>query len=346
MRERHGASDRRRRAWTFVLVLLAALGTMAPTCSFLSYKSDVEKVCDAEHASGISAAGNGAALIAWLGKNVATPEGVVLINELATKGPRDRAVQLRNEARKLSMAACPLADTFEAQARDDDVKQDMINLCAQRAVLDTGTAALLDITSAPDDAERLREIREWAASNARTPTLGPVVDKLGQAAPRDRGKVLRGEASKLAVSPCVLADALDRPPPAPIKLAPTILPTFAITKYEGSRKFATIVSDVVAGNGDIINACYAVGLAKVPTLTGKATARVTLDSNGKVTGAKDDGSTLSDHKVVKCVIDAFANASYPKIPDKGGEKFTVTLTFSTTSSIGTPPQTQIAPPKK
>ncbi len=317
-----------------------ALPTLTmPTC--LSYKNDVETVCDSEARSGLSAK-SGDALFAWMQKNVATPEGAVLVNELSTKAARDRAIQLRAEAKKVSIAACLLADTFDAQAKADDVKLDWTNLCAQRALLDSGAVALLDIRGAPDDGERLREIKGWVAENAKTSALSPIVDKLGQTAPKDRGAYLRGEANKAGVSPCGLGDALDAPLPSqakPVFPPNAPQPTFAVVKYDGNKKFAPIISDTLNTDAPAITACYANGLLTNSKLAGKVSLRVTVEA-AKASNVKDEGSAVDDKRVVGCIIDVFKNSLFPRMIEKGGDKFSITLSLFTTSTP-TQPQTTV-----
>jgi hypothetical protein len=318
-----------------VVVVALANATLAPTC--WSYKGDVERTCDAEHLSATKA--DGPALMEWLKRSVSTPEGVVLANELSTKSARDRSLQLRGEARKLGVVACPLADSYEVLAKDQDWKQDVANLCDQHVLLPGGGSAVLDITTLPDDAERLREIREWALAHLKTTDAQDIVPRVGQAAPKDRGKALRAEAARAQITtPCALADALERPLPivAKIAIASPVLPTLTITGYDSDRlgkKYSGAAVEGVRNAGGAINTCYASGLARDPKLAGKLSVRVALDGSGKVTSALADAPAFSDKKVVKCVLtDAFGGMSFAK-PDKGGVKFTIALALAPTTSL-------------
>jgi hypothetical protein len=318
-----------------VAVLALANATLAPMC--LSYKSDIQRTCDAEHLAGVKA--DSPALIEWLKRNVNTPDGVVLANELSTKSPRDRSLQLQAEARKEGFPGCPLADSFEALAKDQAWKQDVANLCDGHALLPGGfAAAVLDIGALTDDGERLREITEWSQAQLKTPDAQTFVGKLEKVAPRNRGQALRAEATRAGITtPCSVADALDRPlPTAPKPVAAPVLPTLTITTYDSDKpnaKYRNTAIDGVKGIGASINTCYAGGLLRDPKLNGKVSVKVSLDGTGKVLSASTDGSALTDKKVLKCIAgEAFANATLPKPPDKGGVKFTIGFGLSPTTS--------------
>jgi len=321
--------------WTLVTLLALANATLAPTC--LTYKGDVERACDAEHLSSMKA--TDPALMDWLQGSVGTPEGLVLAKELSTKGARDRSLQLRTEARVAGIAACPLADTYEAQAKNDDVKQEVQNLCDAHALLPGGGAAVLDIGAAPTDDERLREISEWSQSLLKTQDVQAIVARLAQTPPRGRGPGLRAEGARSGAASCALADALDRPlPVAAAREASQVLPTFVITSFDSektARKYGGAAVEAVRNAGSAVNTCYAVGLAKDPKLAGKVLVHVSLDGSGKVTSAKDDGSTLADKKVVKCIADAASAMAFAK-PDKTGVKFTIGLTLAPATSPAAP----------
>jgi hypothetical protein len=325
-----------------VAVLALANATLAPMC--LTYKSDIQRMCDAEHLGGVKA--DSPALMEWLKRNVSTPDGVVLVNELSTKSARDRSLQLQAEARKLGFPGCPMADSFEALAKDQDWKQDVANLCDGHALLPGGfAAAVLDIGALTDDGERLREITEWSQAQLKTPDAQAFVSKLAQVAPRNRGQALRAEATRAAITtPCAVADALDRPLSTPSKaVAAPVLPTFTITNYDidkRSGKYANVAIDGVKGIGAAINSCYASGLVRDPKMNGKVSVKVALDGTGRVLSASTDGSALSDKKVLKCIAtDAFGNATLPKPPDKGGVKFSIGFVLSPTTSAAAQPVT-------
>lgn len=343
-----------RRRWSFVSfasfpsvagVFLAALPPLVPSC--LTYKNDVEKLCDAEHASGIAEAADDAKLADWMERNVASGQGVILAKELSTKGKRDRSMQLRGEATKFGIAACPLADSYEAVSKAELFTQDVTNLCAGRALQDSGGVALLDISSAPDDAERLREITGWSSSNVKSPEAQAIVTRVSQSPPQARGSLLRAEAGKVKVAPCAVADALDAPLPRPAKLAPASpVPTFTVVKYEGNKKLGSTYLDGLRSRADDANICYAAGLARDPKLTGKVTLRSSVDISGKVLSSKDDGSTLADKKVVKCVADAIDGFKLNTPPLKAAEKVGVTMVFTPATSVTAPPMTVALPDKR
>jgi lambda repressor-like predicted transcriptional regulator len=220
------------------------------------------------------------------------------------------------------------------------------NLCDARAVLPGGGSALLDLSTLPDDAERLREIREWSLAQLKTTEAQDIVPRMGQVAPKDRGQALRAEAARAGIAPpCALADALDRPLPAVAKPLVSALPTLTITGYESdkaARRYTGAALDAVRLAGAAINACYASGLARDPRLSGKLSIKLSLDASGKVVSSTADGVSLGDKRVVKCIqTDGVSAMSFPK-PEKGPVKFSVGLSLAPATSMGAPSVTVLA----
>jgi hypothetical protein len=261
---------------------------------------------------------------------------VVLVHELEGKDTRGIGVELRDEARSAGLQACALADQADGQARDEDVLNDVKGLCAGAAIRADGSQAHLDVLAA-DDAERLREITAWTATNARSPEAAAIVAKLGQVPARQRGAVLKAEAAKYGVSPCLLAMTLDAPPPSvPGADSPhQATPNFTVLKVDGPSKDQLLLAHVITTRvASGINSCYANALALTPTLEGKLVLKVTYDAAGHVTGAVDDGSTVKG-AVVSCVGTAmFAASMATPLPESGknGAVLTVTMQLTPTTT--------------
>ena len=62
--------------------------------------------------------------------------------------------------------------------------------------------------------------------------------------------------------------------------------------------------------------CYERGLAKNPSLAGRATVKFVIGRDGSVAVAEDGGSDLQDAGVVACIVKSFADLSFPK-PEGG-----------------------------
>ncbi len=272
--------------------LLGGMLTLPSMCNV--YKSDVGKLCDSQQLSQTSLKSDRAKLFTWMEGNVASSEAIVLVRELEGKDLHGIATLLRDESRKAGLTACALADQSELQAKDDDVHTDMVNLCAGSAPAKDGSVARLDILTA-DDAERMREMQEWTATNALSPDTVAVVAKIAAAPRGQRGTILRAKANDAGVPSCLMAGTLDALPPAP---APVDLhqvnPNFTIMKVDGPPKNQFPLAHAIMGRetASAINSCYAIELAKNPKLTGKVALKLTVDPLGHVTKVVDDGTTL------------------------------------------------------
>jgi hypothetical protein len=300
------------------LLAVAALALPLPGCN--PYKSDIGKLCDAEQLSQGSLKGGKTALFTWMERNVASSEGVLLVKDLETKDKHGISTELHDEARKAAVTSCPLADAAEMQAKDDDFRTDILNLCAGSALRNDGSVARLDISTA-DDAERMREIGEWTHTNAKSVDTAAVVAKIAAAQPKQRGALLRAEAVKLESTACPMALALDAPPPPPpVPITNTVTPMFTVLKVDGLGKSNLVAAQVLTTHEPAlaIDACYATALAKVPTLSGKVAMKLLVDGTGKVSKASDDGSALKG-AILPCIATALQSITFPPAPD-GGKK--------------------------
>jgi len=292
------------------------------------YRSDIGKLCDGEMLSQGSLKGGRAALFSWMERAVSSSEGIILVRDLEGKDTRGIGVELRDEARKVGLSTCALADQADMQAKDDDLRADLSNLCAGSAPRSDGSIARLDLLTV-DDAERGRELVEWVRRNARSTDTVAIVQKVVAAAPKQRGAALRAEAGKLGVTSCAMATTLDAPPPevAPVGTPPAA-PSYVVVKVETAAKNVyAIASALVADDAaSAINACYAALLGASPKASGRVTMKLTPDSTGRVIKASDEGSQLKG-PVVDCLAKAMRSvATNGPLPETGRKaKATVTL---------------------
>jgi hypothetical protein len=290
-----------------------AFGNAIPNCLNV-YHLDVERICDAEHRSGLTVKGDAAGVQAWLQKSIASPEGVVLLNQLQAEGPRDRAVQLRTEARNQSLATCPLADSFEGLAKDDDYKSAIASLCAGESVSAQGVARL-DVASA-SDADRMSEIAAWTAQNSKSPEAQSFVARVAAANVKDRGNMFRAEAGKVGISACPLGSVLDQPPPASTAVPVVSLPYFTLSSVDPSKVQRFVYDGFTTGPiPQIINGCYGPALAKTPALAGSVSLHLTVDGKGKLAKVEDAASPLGNANVVRCMVNGLTGASVLLVTD-------------------------------
>jgi hypothetical protein len=314
--------------------LFGGLVTLPSMCNV--YRSDVSKVCDAEQLAPGSLKGGRAALFTWMERNVASSDGIVLVRDIEGKDSRGIAIELHDEARKVGVGACALADQADMQTKDEDSHTDLANLCQGSALRSDGSIARLDIANASDD-ERLNEIVEWTRMNAKSPDTAAVIDKIAKAGPRQRGGVLRAEAARLNITACLMAGTLDAPPPAATPAgAPQIYPSYTVLKVDAAAKSVfpiarAMVSHEAAG---ALNTCYNTALLSgkpgKPAITGKVNMKLSFDVQGHIVKAADDGSQLRG-PMMSCLEQAMTTLSAGAAlteAKKGGLKATVSLQFA------------------
>ena len=306
--------------------LFGAMLTLPSMCNV--YRSDVGKLCDSEGLSGNSLKANRSALFTWMERTVASSEAVILVRDLEGKSTHGISVELKDEARKVGLAVCPLADQAELLAKEEDYHSDIVNLCAGSAPKGDGSIARLEILTA-DDTERMRELVDWTQTNAKSGDTATIVAKLGATPPRQRGALLRAEGAKVGVVSCVMAATLETPPPpvAPPIDTHQVNPTFVVTKADGAGRNPLLIAQTITGSGQApINACYATALAATPTLAGKVGIKFALDASGHISSPVNDGSTVKG-SLLACILTAVGSVTLATPPEtkKGAAKGGVTL---------------------
>ncbi len=302
----------------FVLLALALLSA----CNVK--KADIGKLCDAELLSKSSLKTSRSQLFSWMESNVASSEAVILVRELEAKDAHGISARLKDEARQVGLPSCTFADQAELEAKDDDSRTDLANLCAGSAAKSDGSIARLEILGA-DDAERMREMLDWTSANAKSSDTTALVQKIAALPPKQRGALLRAEAAKVGTPSCLLASTLDAPPPAaappPASAEQGVSPGFVVTKVDGLPKNQVVIAKALVDAGGAINACYGAALATTPTLSGKVIVKLTLDATGKVTNASAEGSNLKG-AILPCIGAAVSGVSLPGPPPDVGKKGT------------------------
>ena len=334
----------RAQAW---VVGLAGLWTVPslPTCLNV-YRSDVERICNAEQRSGKTVKADAAGVKDWIERNVASGPAVVLEGQLASESPHDRAVHLRTEARNESIGTCPLADSYEAYAVEDDYKTAVAALCDGKTVTEGGDVARLDVAPA-DDAERIREIRDWTLTTLKGAEALALVDRLAQTAAQGRPAMLRAEASKVGITSCALAAILEHPPPVPLAEVYVALPSFTVTHGDAPAKVQEGISALllIGTPAQTVANCYGPALVKTPALAGTVSLRLTFDPKGKVAKGEETASSLGNPAIGKCIASGLAGELL--IPEKAagnGVKYTVTLSLAPARGIKPPGWPSVMPP--
>jgi hypothetical protein len=89
---------------------------------------------------------------------------------------------------------------------------------------------------------------------------------------------------------------------------------------------------VVRKNFGRLRMCYENGLRSDPSLAGTVSVAFIIDANGATGSVGDKGSTMTDARVLSCVVDVYRGMSFPK-PENG----TVTVVYPIQFTPGDPP---------
>ena len=98
-------------------VLLAVLLLAATFTACGSYKKDLDNLCNGLERSGASKDGGSekfSKMAEWMSENVSSSEGRELFQGLAMVDSETKVRILREEAKKVGITSCPLADAWEA----------------------------------------------------------------------------------------------------------------------------------------------------------------------------------------------------------------------------------------
>jgi hypothetical protein len=103
---------------TIAALALAACHKDSPSAPPVdpAYKTDISHLCDAEALSGADQQPEGArqlAIAEWLGPNIHTQDARNFLGSLTQIQGADKAKALRDEAAKVGLPGCALADTWK-----------------------------------------------------------------------------------------------------------------------------------------------------------------------------------------------------------------------------------------
>ena len=104
-----------------VLQLLPACGpapgAKAPPAGGQTFPESVAMLCDVDRLAGLDAEADpisvGQQRSAWVAQHVSNPDAIELRTLLSVKGAAEQGGMLREEARKVGLARCALADALE-----------------------------------------------------------------------------------------------------------------------------------------------------------------------------------------------------------------------------------------
>jgi hypothetical protein len=77
-----------------------------------------------------------------------------------------------------------------------------------------------------------------------------------------------------------------------------------------------------------VHACFSAGVKRDPSTSGEVKVRFVITNEGAVRAYKDDGSTMTDADVTKCVGDLLQKLKFPKQKSPGDAWGTYTANFS------------------
>ena len=88
-----------------------------------------------------------------------------------------------------------------------------------------------------------------------------------------------------------------------------------------------VVTRIVRQNFGRFRLCYEEGLRRDPERAGQITTRFVIARDGSVASSTDSGSDLGDAAVVRCVVTAFGNLTFPA-PERGAVIVKFPIRFS------------------
>ena len=93
-------------------------------------------------------------------------------------------------------------------------------------------------------------------------------------------------------------------------------PAPASTTNENGRLAPEIIQSVIRSNFGRFRTCYEMAVKTNAKLQGRVTVGFTINPDGTVGNAKDEGSTLADANAVQCIVGGFGKLAFP--PPRGG----------------------------
>jgi len=101
-------------------------------------------------------------------------------------------------------------------------------------------------------------------------------------------------------------------PTRPLHRKPRVPSLHAEEPTINGRLQTDVIQRIVGQNFGRFRACYDEGVRTNPDLAGRVLVKFVIDRSGDVAVAQDRASDLPDQSVVRCVVRAFQNLSFPK----------------------------------
>ncbi len=95
-----------------------------------------------------------------------------------------------------------------------------------------------------------------------------------------------------------------------------------------------VIMRIVRQNFGRFRLCYESGLKANPNLTGKVTAKFSINEKGEPSKATDGGSSMPDANVLTCTLDVFKNLSFPSPENAKQVDVTYAIDFQTGTGGG------------
>jgi hypothetical protein len=104
----------------------------------------------------------------------------------------------------------------------------------------------------------------------------------------------------------------DRQPPAASKRAKA--PIVSLGAVEATSGIPVdVIRRILRQNYGRFRQCYQKGLARDRKLQGEVKLRFAIEVDGSTSNSRDDGSTLPDASVIRCLASAIERLSFPKL---------------------------------
>jgi hypothetical protein len=170
-------------------------------------------------------------------------------------------------------------------------------------------------TPAPkDESEATQDKGGGGDQSASTAGAAPAESSAARAAPAD------SSASSSANGP---------PPAATTNASGDIKATGSDDPWLAAHQMSTKdVMKVMRANNARVQACWKAGLKRDPSANGEVKVRFVITNDGAVRAWKDDGSSMSDADVTKCVGDLLQKLKFPKQPSPGDAWGVYSIHFS------------------
>jgi hypothetical protein len=268
----------------------------------VSFRADIETICNGEKSSGYTAEKDMAKVTQWVRDHLGTPEGNQFYSAMNEAKLPERARLLQSKVSEVKVDPCPMVPSLQQVAAEGEYRVDLQHLCSRL------TFPKLD---EEDDETRLRRLEDWIDQQAKSPRTKELADPLKQAAPADRAKILSDAAAKEDVFSCESSKTLSLPQQPPKVKGPPAVRPYSSPQIIGSMPEADLAKAIVEAT-PAMNQCYAAGLAKKPDLEGKLAVKLQIDPSGKVLNVGLADSKVSDKDTTACILQALREMHAPK----------------------------------